>query len=155
MTGHRPLYEAYACARARSPRPNCSEARSTTLHPPGVIASLQAHMHSLRNTPHVQLNEEQSAQIRSQDVIYSSTLFNGVTYREACVIKQRQANLLTNTHETLLLLAEVNRSNPKYQCEIYHMQRMVGILNATLHEHIGQIEHIQVVDSPGRHEHGT
>jgi hydroxypyruvate isomerase len=63
--------------------------------------------------------------------------------------------LLTNTHETLLLLAAVNRSNLKYQYEICHMQRMVGILNATLHEHIGQIEHIQVVGSPGRHEPGT
>jgi hypothetical protein len=49
-------------------------------------------MHSVRNTLPAQLNKEQSAQIRSQDVIYSSTLFNGVTYREACVIKQRQAS---------------------------------------------------------------
>jgi len=54
--------------------------------------------------------------------------------------------LLTNTHETLQLLAEVNRPNLKYQYDIYHMQRMEGNLIATLHEHIGQIEHIQVAD---------
>jgi hydroxypyruvate isomerase len=63
--------------------------------------------------------------------------------------------LLTNTHETLQLLAEVDRPNLKYQYDIYHMQRMEGNLIATLHEHIGQIEHIQVADSPGRHEPGT
>jgi hydroxypyruvate isomerase len=49
----------------------------------------------------------------------------------------------------------VNRPNLKYQYDIYHMQRMEGNLIATLHEHIGQIEHIQVADSPGRHEPGT
>ena len=63
--------------------------------------------------------------------------------------------LLTNTHETLQLLAEVNRPNLKYQYDIYHMQRMEGNLIATLREHIGRIEHIQVADSPGRHEPGT
>ncbi len=69
LAGHRPPYKAYACATARSPRPNCSEARSTTLHPPGVIASLQAHVLSERITLPVQSNKEQPAQIRSQDVI--------------------------------------------------------------------------------------
>src|SRR5438128_9186870 len=63
--------------------------------------------------------------------------------------------LLTNTRETLKLLVEVNRPNLKYQYDIYHMQRMEGNLIATLHEHIGRIEHIQVADSPGRHEPGT
>jgi hydroxypyruvate isomerase len=63
--------------------------------------------------------------------------------------------LLTNTRETLQLLAEINRPNLKYQYDIYHMQRMEGNLIATLREHIGQMGHIQVADSPGRHEPGT
>lgn len=63
--------------------------------------------------------------------------------------------LLTNTHETLQLLADVNRPNLKYQYDIYHMQRMEGNVIATLQKHIGQIGHIQVADSPGRHEPGT
>jgi hydroxypyruvate isomerase len=63
--------------------------------------------------------------------------------------------LLTNTSETLQLLADINRPNLKYQYDIYHMQRMEGNLIATLREHIGKMGHIQVADSPQRHEPGT
>ena len=45
--------------------------------------------------------------------------------------------------------------NLKYQYDIYHMQRMEGNLIATLREYIGQIGHIQLADSPARHEPGT
>jgi hydroxypyruvate isomerase len=63
--------------------------------------------------------------------------------------------LLTNTHDTLALLSEVNRPNLKYQYDMYHMQRMEGNVIATLREHIGWIGHIQIADSPERHEPGT
>ena len=63
--------------------------------------------------------------------------------------------LLTNTRETLALLDEVKRPNLQYQYDLYHMQRMEGNLIATLREHIGRIGHIQVADSPTRHEPGT
>jgi hydroxypyruvate isomerase len=63
--------------------------------------------------------------------------------------------LLTHTSETLKLLAEVDRPNLKYQYDMYHMQRMEGNLIATLRDHIGQIGHIQIADSPKRHEPGT
>ena len=43
----------------------------------------------------------------------------------------------------------------QYQYDLYHMQRMEGNLIATLREHIGRIGHIQVADSPERHEPGT
>jgi len=54
-----------------------------------------------------------------------------------------------------MLLSEVNRPNLKYQYDMYHMQRMEGNLIATLREHIGWIEHIQIADPPERHEPGT
>src|SRR5437016_7801787 len=63
--------------------------------------------------------------------------------------------LLTNTRDTLALLTEVNRPNLKYQYDMYHMQRMEGNLIATLQEHLGKMGHIQVADSPDRHEPGT
>ncbi len=63
--------------------------------------------------------------------------------------------LLTNTHDTLQLLDEVGRPNLKYQYDVYHMQRMEGNIIATLQAHIARIGHIQVADSPSRHEPGT
>ncbi len=63
--------------------------------------------------------------------------------------------LLTNTHDTLQLLDEIGRPNLKYQYDIYHMQRMEGNIIATLQTHIARIGHIQVADSPERHEPGT
>jgi hydroxypyruvate isomerase len=63
--------------------------------------------------------------------------------------------LLTNTRETLALLDEVNRPNLQYQYDVYHMQRMEGNLIATLQAQIKRIGHIQVADSPARHEPGT
>lgn len=63
--------------------------------------------------------------------------------------------LLTNTPETLQLLAEVKRPNLKYQYDMYHMQRMEGNLIATLREDIDKMGHIQIADSPARHEPGT
>jgi hydroxypyruvate isomerase len=63
--------------------------------------------------------------------------------------------LLTNTRDTVALLSEVNRSNLKYQYDMYHMQRMEGNLIATLREHIAWIGHIQIADAPERHEPGT
>ncbi len=63
--------------------------------------------------------------------------------------------LLTNTPDTLHLLAQVNHPTIKYQYDIYHMQRMEGNIIATLQKHIGQIGHIQIADSPDRHQPGT
>ena len=74
---------------------------------------------------------------------------------ESLNIFENTRYLLTNTRDTLALLAEVNRPNLKYQYDVYHMQRMEGNILATLREHSGQIGHIQVADSPARHEPGT
>ncbi len=74
---------------------------------------------------------------------------------ESLNIFENQKYLLTNTQDTLKLLAEVGRPNLKYQYDVYHMQRMEGNIIATLQEHITRIGHIQVADSPGRHEPGT
>ena len=68
---------------------------------------------------------------------------------------ESQHYFLTNTRDTLALLIEVNRPNLKFQYDMYHMQRMEGNLIATLREHIGWIGHIQIADSPERHEPGT
>jgi hydroxypyruvate isomerase len=85
---------------------------------------------------------------------YAATAGLGVVV-EALNSFENPHYLLTNTRDTLKLLAEVGRPNLKYQYDMYHMQRMEGNVIATLREHIGQIGHIQIADSPDRHEPGT
>jgi hydroxypyruvate isomerase len=41
------------------------------------------------------------------------------------------------------------------QYDVYHAQRMEGELAATLQRHLPRIAHVQVADTPGRHEPGT
>jgi hydroxypyruvate isomerase len=63
--------------------------------------------------------------------------------------------LLSTTRAAAEFIARVGRPNVKLQYDAYHMQRMEGNLVATIAEHIEQIAHIQVADSPGRGEPGT
>jgi hydroxypyruvate isomerase len=63
--------------------------------------------------------------------------------------------LLYSTAEAAKFVESVDRANVKLQYDVYHMQRMEGNLTVNLGEHIGQIGHVQVADSPGRGEPGT
>ncbi len=63
--------------------------------------------------------------------------------------------IFTNTHATLAFLATIGAPNLKYQYDIYHMQRMEGNIVATLGAQLAHIGHIQVADSPARHEPGS
>lgn len=63
--------------------------------------------------------------------------------------------LLHRTDQAAEFVRSVGRENVEIQYDVYHMQRMEGNLVATLREHIGEIGHVQVADSPGRGEPGT
>jgi hydroxypyruvate isomerase len=63
--------------------------------------------------------------------------------------------LLHTTRAASAFVHSLGRPNVKLQYDAYHMQRMEGNLVATLREHIGEIAHVQVADSPGRGEPGT
>ena len=45
--------------------------------------------------------------------------------------------------------------NLKFQYDIYHMQIMEGDLAPTIEKHVDKIGHMQLADTPGRHEPGT
>ena len=62
---------------------------------------------------------------------------------------------LTTTEQAIQLIAEVGADNLLYQYDIYHMQRMEGNLLATIQTHLANIGHMQLADSPGRHQPGT
>ena len=62
---------------------------------------------------------------------------------------------LNGTVQALALMDEVGSDNLFLQYDIYHMQIMEGDLAPTLQAHLSRIAHIQIADTPGRHEPGT
>ena len=62
---------------------------------------------------------------------------------------------LNGTAQAAQILDEVGSDNLFIQHDLYHMQVMEGDLAPTLDAHIGRISHIQLADTPGRHEPGT
>ena len=63
--------------------------------------------------------------------------------------------IVNGTRQALELIAEVGADNLFLQYDVYHMQRMEGELANTLDASLGKIAHIQIADTPGRHEPGT
>jgi len=63
--------------------------------------------------------------------------------------------LLSTTTQSREFIASVGRRNVRLQADLYHMQRSEGNLVSTLRDHIGEVGHIQIADSPGRGEPGT
>jgi len=62
---------------------------------------------------------------------------------------------LSRTREALDLIRDVDSDNLYVQYDIYHMQRMEGELANTIRANLGCIAHLQLADTPGRHEPGT
>ena len=63
--------------------------------------------------------------------------------------------LLYTTRDAANFLRSVGAANVKIQYDFYHMQRMEGNLAVNVREHIDDIGHVQVADSPARGEPGT
>ena len=63
--------------------------------------------------------------------------------------------LLGTARDGMGLIDEVGHDNLWLQLDLYHEQRMAGNLVATLNEHIERIAHIQIADSPHRHQPGS
>ncbi len=62
---------------------------------------------------------------------------------------------LTNTAQAVDIIKAVGSDNLFVQYDIYHMQIMEGDLAPTIEKHLKLIPHMQLADTPGRHEPGT
>lgn len=62
---------------------------------------------------------------------------------------------LNHTAQALAIQTEVGSANLLLQYDLYHMQIMEGDLAHTLQTHLSRIGHVQLADTPGRHEPGT
>ena len=62
---------------------------------------------------------------------------------------------LNYSYQAERLLEMIDRPNVGFQYDIYHMQIMEGDLAPTIERLIPHIKHMQLADTPGRHEPGT
>jgi hydroxypyruvate isomerase len=62
---------------------------------------------------------------------------------------------LNHTQHAADIIAETGSDNLFIQYDIYHMQIMEGDLAPTIEAYLAQIPHMQLADTPGRHEPGT
>jgi hydroxypyruvate isomerase len=62
---------------------------------------------------------------------------------------------LTTSAQALDIIHAVGSDNLYLQYDVYHMQVMEGNLAPTLEKHLKHIAHMQIADTPGRHEPGT
>lgn len=63
--------------------------------------------------------------------------------------------LIGTTTHGLAVIEQVDHPNLRLQFDVYHQQRMEGNLAATIGREIGRIGHVQIADSPERHQPGT
>jgi hydroxypyruvate isomerase len=62
---------------------------------------------------------------------------------------------LSGTRQAVETIEAVGSDNVFVQYDIYHMQIMEGNLATTIESNLSRIGHLQLADSPGRHEPGT
>ncbi len=62
---------------------------------------------------------------------------------------------LTTSRQAFEIIDAVGEPNLHFQFDIYHMQIMQGDLAPTIERHLARIGHMQLADTPGRHEPGT
>lgn len=63
--------------------------------------------------------------------------------------------LVNTTAQGIAVLDASGSDNAFLQYDIYHAQRMEGELTNTIAQHLPRIAHMQLADTPGRHEPGT
>lgn len=62
---------------------------------------------------------------------------------------------LNTSEQAFDVMHYVGAANLAFQYDIYHMQIMEGDLAPTIEKHLAKIAHMQLADTPGRHEPGT
>ncbi len=62
---------------------------------------------------------------------------------------------LNTSAQAMDILAKVGSDNLYFQYDFYHMQIMEGDLTPTFQRLLDKIPHVQIADTPGRHEPGT
>ncbi len=74
---------------------------------------------------------------------------------EPCNTRDIPGFYVNRSRQALAIIDEVGSGNLFLQYDIYHMQIMEGDLAPTIERELRHIRHLQLADTPGRHEPGT
>jgi hydroxypyruvate isomerase len=74
---------------------------------------------------------------------------------EAINTRDMPGFFLTGSRQAFALMDEIAAPNVRFQADLYHLQIMEGDLSHTLEARRDRIGHVQIADTPGRHEPGT
>jgi hydroxypyruvate isomerase len=74
---------------------------------------------------------------------------------EAINTRDMPGFFLNHSAQALDIIKAVGSDNLYFQYDIYHMQIMEGDLTPTIEKHLSLIAHMQLADTPGRHEPGS
>jgi len=101
------------------------------------------------------VNQDQAHQTLVENLKYAADRMQGAGVRliaEAINTRDMPGFFLNTSPQGFDLIKEVNSSNFGFQYDCYHMQIMEGNLSATIEANLDKIKHIQIADTPGRHE---
>lgn len=74
---------------------------------------------------------------------------------EAINTRDISGYFLNSTAKAVDVIESVAAPNLRLQYDVYHMQIMEGDLAPTIDKYLAHIGHVQIADTPGRHEPGT
>lgn len=102
------------------------------------------------------LGEAEQLELAAESLRYAADQAKGEKVLvEAVNTFENGPYLVSGTDAAAELVRRVDRPNVGLQYDVYHMQRMEEDVSAALRRHVDGIEHVQIADSPGRHEPGT
>jgi hydroxypyruvate isomerase len=93
-----------------------------------------------------------------ENMQYAAPLFAEVGVKlliEPINTRDQPGFFIHDSSQGMAAVAAVGHPNFGLQYDVYHMQIMEGDLAPTIAEHLSSIGHIQIADTPGRHEPGT
>jgi hydroxypyruvate isomerase len=93
-----------------------------------------------------------------ENLRFAADLFakDGITLLiEAINTRDVPGYFLDTTAKAADIIESVDAGNLRLQYDVYHMQIMEGDLAATIEKFLPRIAHIQIADTPGRHQPGT
>lgn len=104
------------------------------------------------------LNHKEMYGTLVENLSYASEALGKVKVKalvEAINTRDQPNFLIHTTEQARNLIRDVGHGNLYIQYDFYHMQIMEGDLALTVEKNIDLIAHMQLADTPGRHEPGT